>query len=79
MRKAVLFFISLLLVLSLSGLQGQETFVDARTIDTAKKVLLEKHGDSQRFRIEKGVDQVASLWRETDGTKKEFEDLNSTR
>jgi len=75
MRKVTLFFISLLLILSFSGLEGQETFVDAETKDTAKKVLLEKYGESQRFRVEKGVDQAAFLWKEEDGTKKEFEDF----
>ncbi len=75
MRKITLFSFSLLLILSFAGLQGQEIFVEAKTKDAAKKALLEKYGESQRFRVEKGVDQVASLWKEEDGTLKEFEDF----
>ena len=36
-------------------------------VSAAKAALLEKHGDKHRARIERGVDQVASLWRESDG------------
>ncbi len=37
--------------------------------DTAplKAALVARHGEGQRARIERGVDQVAGLWRETDG------------
>jgi hypothetical protein len=41
----------------------------AKTID----LLVEKTGDDQRIRIDKGVRQVASLWREEDGSAGDFE------
>ena len=34
--------------------------------------LLEKYGDKEAFRIEKGVKQVASLWRNSEGSEKDF-------
>ncbi len=37
-----------------------------------KQELLAKYGESQRERIERGVDQVLSLWRPTDGDAGEF-------
>ncbi|QKG79614.1 hypothetical protein [Tenuifilum thalassicum] len=46
--------------------------------NTVKKVtaeLVKQHGDSQKVRIEKGVAQVASLWRVADGTEADFENF----
>ncbi|HEY3452423.1 MAG TPA: hypothetical protein VGK67_39130 [Myxococcales bacterium] len=37
-----------------------------------KAALVAKHGEAQRARIERGVDQVAALWREKDGDFKAF-------
>ncbi len=42
------------------------------TIAAAKKALIVKHGDAQRARIERGVSQVASLWRAEDGDLEKF-------
>ncbi len=36
-------------------------------IASAKKALIAKHGEAQRVRIERGVSQVAALWRAEDG------------
>jgi len=41
-------------------------------IASAKKALLAKHGDAQRARIERGVSQVAALWRAEDGDLTKF-------
>jgi len=41
--------------------------VDAAAIADAKAKLLAKHGDAHKAAIERGVDQVASLWRVSDG------------
>ncbi len=46
--------------------------IDNITIDRVVKQLIEKYGDQNRFRIDRGVRQVASLWRLSDGTKDEF-------
>ena len=41
----------------------------------AKGALLSKHGEAQRARIERGVDQAARYWRPADGTPAAFEAL----
>lgn len=41
--------------------------IDAASVDAAKRALLAKHGEAHRARIERGVDQVATLWRRDDG------------
>ncbi len=43
------------------------------TIKNVINALTQKHGDAFSFRIERGVNQVASLWRESDGTAADFE------
>jgi hypothetical protein len=39
---------------------------------TLKRALIEKHGDASRARIERGVEQVAALWRAEDGDLQAF-------
>ncbi len=39
----------------------------AKGIEAAKTALLVKHGDGERARIERGLAQVAALWRKSDG------------
>lgn len=51
---------------------AMKKFIDKTTIQKTIKALVKKYGDSQRFRIERGVTQVSNFWTETDGTKKEF-------
>ncbi len=41
--------------------------VDPKAVADAKAKLVAKHGDAHRAAIERGVDQVASLWRASDG------------
>lgn len=41
-------------------------------VEAAKARLHEIHGDGERERVERGVDQVARLWREEDGDDAEF-------
>ncbi len=45
---------------------------DPAAVVRAKSALLAAHGESHRPRIERGVDQVAALWREADGDLTEF-------
>jgi hypothetical protein len=73
MRKVVVLALSLVLIFSLIALQAQEQFIDSATKDKVKNALLEKYGEAQKFRIERGVEQAAALWKEEDGTKEEFE------
>ena len=42
------------------------------SLSLAKAALLETHGAAQRARIERGVDQAASLWRASDGDPAAF-------
>lgn len=51
---------------------AMKKFININTIQKTIKALVEKYGNSQRFRIERGVTQVSNFWNETDGTKKEF-------
>src|SRR5687768_13972701 len=44
----------------------------AAAIADAKAALIAKHGDAHKPRIERGVDQVASLWRASDGDLSAF-------
>jgi NADH:ubiquinone oxidoreductase subunit len=39
----------------------------------AKAALVARHGEAQRARVERGVDQAARLWRPSDGTPAAFE------
>jgi len=73
MKKFWLTFLCLTFILSGSGLQGKDMYVGSQTKEKVKKALLEKYGDSQKFRIGKGVDQAASFWREEDGSLEDFE------
>jgi len=73
MKKFILIFFSLIFVFSLIKLQGGETIIDSKTKEKTKKILLQKFGETQKFRIEKGINQAASFWRKDDGTLKDFE------
>ncbi|NIM90242.1 MAG: hypothetical protein GTO17_04760 [Candidatus Aminicenantes bacterium] len=73
MKKLWHTFLCLAFILSSIGLQGKEMYVGSQSKDKAKKVLLEKYGNSQKFRIEKGVEQTASFWRDEDGSLEDFE------
>jgi hypothetical protein len=42
------------------------------TVVAAKQELARRHGDAERDRIDRGVDQVAALWRDTDGDAAAF-------
>jgi len=46
--------------------------MDERQSASLKQELIAQHGDSQRERINRGVDQVLALWRPTDGDAAEF-------
>jgi hypothetical protein len=46
---------------------AEDAPVDAKAIAEAKEKLIAKHGPTHKAAIERGVDQVASLWRASDG------------
>ena len=47
--------------------------IDKVTMEKVKTSLINKYGKSAEFRIDRGVQQVASLWRESDGNAQAFE------
>ncbi len=47
--------------------------IDETSVSNAVKLLAEKHAAADSLRIHRGVSQVASLWRVTDGTAADFE------
>ena len=73
MKKIKPFFLLLVFIFLLLELQAEETVVGLKTKENVKKLLLQKYGETQKFRIKKGVDQAASMWRKSDGTSKDFE------
>ncbi|MCU0236141.1 MAG: hypothetical protein MUC72_03545 [Acidobacteria bacterium] len=67
----------LLLILALAAfapLNAQEAsrFIDKDTVQKVKAELLQNHGESAAFRVERGVGQVAGLWRPADGSAGDF-------
>src|SRR5688500_11088510 len=49
--------------------------------DSIKKLeseLVDKHGQSQKSRLNRGLKQVAALWRDEDGSQQIFEDFVRT-
>lgn len=55
-----------------NGNKAQEIMITEKMTENTVKTLQEVFGETNRFRIEKGVRQAAGLWRETDGTPEEF-------
>lgn len=46
--------------------------ISEETIQSVNNQLIEKFGEAEKFRIEKGTAQVAMFWQEQDGTEEEF-------
>lgn len=72
MKKGILFFLAISWIFSLADLGAGEQAVDTETREKVKSALLEKYGEAQKFRIERGVEQVASLWKAEDGTPEDI-------
>ncbi len=53
--------------------QMDTQIIDQGTIEKVQTALLEKHGQEHAFRIERGVERAASLWRDSDGSVDDFE------
>jgi len=52
---------------------AEKANIDKVTMEKVKTALISKYGKTAEFRIERGVQQAAGLWRDTDGTPQEFE------
>ncbi len=55
-----------------SATMKKNIYIDANLAQNVIKSIVGKHGEASNFRAERGVNQVAALWRETDGTSEEF-------
>lgn len=77
MKKLI---IVLFLPLLLAGCGGQQmkkqetgvAFINEVTIQKVIDELIAQHGQAFKFRIERGVNQTAQLWRESDGSTDDF-------
>ena len=50
-------------------------FIQKASIDSIIAKLTKQNGETQKVRMEKGVNQIASLWTEKDGSSKDFKNL----
>ncbi|MGE0079325.1 MAG: hypothetical protein AB7S48_15805 [Bacteroidales bacterium] len=81
--KRILLLLSLPILLTMTNCKPSENGdkkadvspIAQESINKVTKELLNKYGDSQKIRIERGVNQVALLWRSTDGNTSEFEEF----
>jgi len=73
MKKYSCLFLVLILA-ALMPLTAQEPakFIDSDALQKVKTELLQKFGAAEKFRVERGVDQVAGLWRAEDGNVEAF-------
>jgi hypothetical protein len=75
MKRKLIIFAFLFFIFSFATLIAQEAAIDTQTKEQAKSALLQKYGEADRFRIERGVDQAALLWRKEDGSSQDFQDF----
>jgi hypothetical protein len=73
MKKSFLFLLTLILMAA-QTLRAQDSvkFIDNDVLQKVKTELLQKYGEAEKFRVERGVEQVAGLWRSEDGSPQEF-------
>ncbi len=77
MRNLICLIVLLALLAGCKSTQMREETTQLSPIgsETVQKVigeLINKHGEAHQFRIERGVQQAATLWREGDGSNEEF-------
>jgi len=54
------------------GTMKKNIYIDAVLAENVAKSIIIEKGESSRFRVERGVAQLAALWRQEDGTPDEF-------
>ncbi|MEW5806162.1 MAG: hypothetical protein AB1756_02255 [Acidobacteriota bacterium] len=72
MRRLSIAFL-ILLFSSFFYMSAADSCVNQTTQERIVQALLQKHGESLRFRIERGVKQAAQFWSKEDGGEEEFE------
>jgi len=73
MKKfSCLFLFLALTTVATTAAQEPVKFIDSDALQKVKAELLQKFGAADKFRVERGVGQVAGLWRAEDGSSKEF-------
>lgn len=74
-KKSLLIMLAIFFgsIFSINAASGEKANIDKATMEKVKKALVTRYGASAEFRINRGVQQAASLWRETDGTPQDFE------
>ena len=73
MKKiSYLFLFLALTAVATTTAQEPAKFIDSDALQKVKTELLQKFGAAEKFRVERGVEQVAGLWRAEDGSSKEF-------
>ncbi|MGI6478888.1 MAG: hypothetical protein ACOX0M_05550 [Salinivirgaceae bacterium] len=85
MKKTIYFLIALFTMAFIvsCNTKSNETmdkkdFIQASTVERVTQTLLKSHGDACKFRVEKGISQVADLWIESDGSEADFEEFCRT-
>lgn len=76
--KPIICFLTIPILLSMVQCKQSEKKIESspireQTIQHVKQQIIDKYGDAASFRAERGVKQVADLWRKSDGTLAEFE------
>ncbi len=77
MRKLILALFALLYIGACTPAPEKKdhAMTDSAVIDAVIDALIEKHGTEHAERIQRGVNQVASLWRGSDGSSSDFENF----
>ncbi|MDY0254242.1 MAG: hypothetical protein RBR30_07495 [Tenuifilaceae bacterium] len=75
--KRIVLLLTIPILLTMTNCTHQEKGIEGSPITQAQveqtqNELLQKFGEGQQFRIERGVSQVANLWRQADGSFHEF-------
>jgi len=75
--KRIVLLLTIPILLTMTNCTHQEKGIEGSPITQAQveqtqNELIQKFGEGQQFRIERGVSQVANLWRQADGSFHEF-------
>jgi hypothetical protein len=75
MRKTILVTVAALLAFAGAAAQGGSSLVTPATIQKLTAELATKYGESERSRIERGLNQAARFWRKEDGDEAAFAEV----